>query len=406
MKRFVILIVLAVAGAAGLYATGRFPASWLPSGDVAPAEAAEAREPTPPAVTVSRAAMADFEETILVTGTLVPREEVLIAPEVEGLRIVDVVVEDGARVTRGQVLARLETATVEAQLAQNNANIARATAAIAQAESQIVQAQARVEEARNALTRAEPLRQSGYLAESTFDQREASAKTSDALLIAARDGLNLAKADKALAEAQRSELLWRQSRTEIKSPVDGIVSRRDARIGAVASGTAGPLFRIIAKGEVELDAEVPERQLSRLAPGQAATIAIAGLGEIAGRVRLVSPEIDRSTRLGRVRILLDDLENPRIGSFARGTVTVAKGRGLAAPSPAVLFRGEQKYVQVVIDERVAARGVRTGLTAGDLVEVTEGLSAGDQVIVKAGTFLRDGDRVRPVTPTTSISEAK
>ena len=109
-------------------------------------------------VTVARVSPADFTETVLATGSLVAREEILVGPEVEGLRITEVLADEGARVKKGDVLARLVADTLDAQVAQNDAAIARSTAAIAQAKASIVQAEARVIENRNALERAKPLR--------------------------------------------------------------------------------------------------------------------------------------------------------------------------------------------------------------------------------------------------------
>jgi HlyD family secretion protein len=124
-------------------------------------EAAPAAPSLAPAVTVVRAAERELVERAIVTGTLVPREEVLVAPEVEGLRITEVLVEEGAVVKQGQVLARLSRDILDATLAQNTAALARAEAAIAQAQSQIVQAEAAQTEAAQALERARALMRSG-----------------------------------------------------------------------------------------------------------------------------------------------------------------------------------------------------------------------------------------------------
>ena len=121
------------------------------------AEVAVAKAVTALPVTVSAVAPADFIETVLVTGSLIPREEILVGPEIEGLRVLEVLVDEGERVKKGQVLARLVSDTLEAQLAQNDASLARSTAAIAQAQSSIAQAEARLSEARNAFERGKPL---------------------------------------------------------------------------------------------------------------------------------------------------------------------------------------------------------------------------------------------------------
>jgi RND family efflux transporter MFP subunit len=357
---------------------------------------APAAEQLAAAVTVARVAPARFTETVLATGSLVAREEILVGPEVEGLRIVAVLAEEGQRVKKGDVLARLVSDTLDAQLAQNEAALARTAAAIAQAKAAIVQAEARLIEARNAYERAKPLRQAGHMTEAVFDQREQAARTAEAQLLAARDGLRLAEAEKAQVAAQRREIAWRRGRVEVTAPADGIISRRMARVGGYAAGAAEPMFRIVAKGEVELDAEIVETRLAAIAVGQPARVEVAGLGEVAGTVRLISPEVDKSTRLGRVRIFLGDNPGLRVGSFARGSILTASGSGLAVPASAVLYGPDGATVQVVRANRVETRKVKTGLAADALIEVREGLAEGDLVIARAGTFLREGDLVQPV----------
>jgi len=108
----------------------------------------------------------------------------------------------------------------------------------------------------------------------------------------------------------------------------------------------------------------------------------------------------------RVRIFLGDDPRLRIGSFARGTVDNAQGHGLSVPSSAVVFDAEGAFVQVVRDGHVARSNIKTGLISSGRVEVLQGLAAGDLVVAKAGTFLRDGDAVRAITPDAKISEAR
>lgn len=390
MSRFILLGIVA-AGAIGAlaYSAGYLGPRQSLAKTSAPASALA------PAVTVAPAATATFIETVAVTGSLVARNEILIAPEVEGLRIVSLGAEEGDDVKREHVLARLEQETLDSQLAQNAAVLARSAAAIAQARSQIVQAEARLSEADAAFERAKPLQKSGAVSEAVYDQREAAARTAAAQLTAARDGLTLAEADRTQIEAQGRELTWRRSRIEVKAPADGLVTRRSARIGGMATAAGEPMFRIAASGEIELEAEVPEADLARIAEGQTARIVVAGAGEVQGHVRLVSPEVDKTTRLGKVRIFLGQGKSLRIGAFGRGVVEVARTKGLAVPSAAVTFTPNAAYVLLVAGDTVHQRRVKLGLQAGDQVEITHGLADGDLVIAKSATFLRDGDRVRP-----------
>jgi HlyD family secretion protein len=414
MKRIVIGVVLLGVFAAGVFLAPTLTPHLAPY-FVAFERMREARNlagtsdttlTAPPAVSVVKVADADFTETVAVSGSLVPREEILVAPEVEGFRVLDLKVDVGDRVTKGDVLAILVQESLDAQLAQTDASLARADAAISKAESQIAEAEAHVTEADASFDRAKPLKSSGYLSASTYDQRESAAKSSQAQLVAARDGLKLAEAEKAQVEAQRRELQWRRDNTQVTAPADGLVSRRTARIGGMASGVAEPLFRIVLRSEVELDAEVIETDLAKMSPEQKAKINVAGIGDVTGTVRLVTPEVDKTTRLGRVRIFLGDDTKLRIGSFARGTVDTAHAHGLSVPSSAVVFDAEGAFVQVVGDGHVARRNIETGLICDGRVEVRQGLAAGDIVVAKAGTFLRDGDAVRAITPDAKISEAR
>jgi len=412
-KAIVTLLVLGALGA-GVYLTPALRSHVAPY--LAVFHAAPKKEPqtshhetgaaTAPAVSVVKAADADFVETVAVSGSLVPRDEILVAPEVEGFRVLELKVDEGDRVKKGDVLAILVQESLDAQLAQNDASLARSEAAISQSESQIVEATARLAQAQADFERAKPLKTSGYLSGTTYDQREAAAKSAEAQLVTARGGLRLAQAEKAQVEAQRRELQWRRTNTEVTAPADGLISRRTARIGGMASAAAEPMFRIVARSEIELDAEVIETELAKVSAGQTARVNVAGVGDVAGTVRLVSPEVDKLTRLGKVRIFLGDDARLRIGTFSRGSIQTAQSRGLAVPSSAVVFDAGGAFVQVVRNGRVERRDVKTGIVARGLVEIREGLADGDVVVARAGTFLRDGDAVRAFAPDSKISEAR
>lgn len=354
----------------------------------------------PPSVSVSRVHQADFVERVLVTGSLVPREEVLVAPEVEGLRILEIRVEQGDTVKKGDILAVLETETLDAQLAQNAASLERSNAAIAQSKSQISEVEARLEEANSSLNRAKALTQSGYLSASVLDQRMASMRSLTALQEAARNGLKAAEADKVHMEGLRRELEWRRSRTEVRAPVSGMITRRTARLGKIATAigvAAGePMFRIIQNGEVELDAEVGEADLPKIANGQPTTINVAGGVLTSGKVRLISPEVDSATRLGRVRIFIGSDPRLRIGTFASGMIETAHKHNLAIPVSAVNTSSGISTTLVLDGSIVRSRIIEVGLTSDGLIEVRKGLSEGEVVITRAGTFLKDGDAVRAI----------
>jgi RND family efflux transporter MFP subunit len=363
----------------------------------ATAQPAQAVQPRVPSVGVVDVRRAPISETVIVTGTLIARDEVMVAAQVDGLAITSILVEEGDTVQAGQVLAQLSRDTVDAQLTQNAAQLLRAEAAIAQARSQIEEANASEAQAAAAFQRAQALRQGGIASAETFDTRQANARTAAARVSSAEQALRLAEADRQVTVAQRRELEIRRERTDIRAPVAGVVSRRTARLGAIAAGAGDPLFRIIADAAVELEADVAEVSMARIAVGQPVAVRPAGFNtDVTGKVRLVAPEVSRSTRLGRVRVALETRERLPLGSFARATITVAQTNGLLAPQSALLHTPTGVRVQRVRDGVVESVAVETGLRAEGVVELRSGVAEGDLLVSTSGTFLRNGDRVNPI----------
>ena len=171
----------------------------------APRRPRPSQDVPPPAVTVVTAASRPFVDRLFVSGTLVAREEAMVAAQIDGLTIVEVDAEDGDTVKAGQVLARLDRNQLDALIAGNDAAIQRADAAIEQAKSQIDQAQAQVSFANDDYNRAQKLG-GQVIAASTIDQRHTTLLTAQAQLDAAQHALNVAKADRLSRDADRKEL--------------------------------------------------------------------------------------------------------------------------------------------------------------------------------------------------------
>jgi RND family efflux transporter MFP subunit len=361
-----------------------------------PKSASETRAPLIPAISVTEASMHDFVDRFFVSGTLVARDEAMVGAQIDGLRIVDLLADDGDRVSTGQVLAKLDRSQLDTQVAQNDAALARAEAAIAQAQSQIGQFEATLAQAQADYERAKKL-DVQIVTQAVLDQRTAAFRTAQSQLAAGKSALAVAQADKASRLAERRELMVRIDRTEVKAPVAGIVSRRTARLGAVAMSAGDALFRIITDGAIELEAEVPEQSLARLKVGMQAKISLPGVdGEVEAHVRLISEEVDKTTRLGKVRFALPLDAPARIGSFASGVAIVARRSGVSVPTSAVTRGDEGDFVQVVKDGRVELRKIKVGVTNARLTEARDGLKAGETVVTRAAAFLRPGDMLRPM----------
>ena len=417
MRRTLITITAAAAALGGVWAASAVAPCALPRtlmdkfapGKAAncPAPAAAAAETPraiePPAITVVPAVQREFVDRLFVSGTLVAREEAQVAARIDGLAIVELDAEDGDRVKEGQVLARLDRSQLDALMAQNDAATKRADAAIDQAGSLIAQSQAQVQFANADFDRAHKL-DAGIMAPSTIEQREMAMKTAQAQLAAARFALGLAEADRKSRDAERQELQVRINRTEVKAPVAGIVSRRSAKLGASASTSGEPLFRIIEDGAIDLEADVPEQTLAQLAVGMPAELKLPGVeGAIVGRVRLVNQEVDKASRTGKVRIALGDVSRAHIGAFASGSVELARRQGVGVPATALERDGDEARLDVVRDGKVEVRQVKAGVIDGVWVEIQAGLTDGESVVTRAAAFLRAGDRVRPTPETTAAN---
>jgi len=366
------------------------------------AEEAEApRVVAPPAVTVTAAKTREFVDRLFVSGTLVAREEVQVSARIDALIIVEIDAEDGDVVKAGQVLARIDSTQLNAMLVENDDATSHSDAAIAQARDAIAQAEAQLTGAEDDYERARKLGP-GIMSASTVEQRQTAARTARAQLAAAKNALSVAQADRDSRAAERLELLVRIARTEVTAPVSGIVSRRTARVGQTVAFSGEPMFRIIKDGALDLEAEVPEQSLVRLAVGMPAKLRLPGLeGEVDAKVRLVNEEVDKASRTGKVRIALSDASHAHPGAFASGEVQLARREGVGAPASALRRDGDLARVLVVRDGRVEERRVTPGIVEGDEVEIRKGVAEGETLVTRAAAFLRPGDVVRPILATTS-----
>lgn len=373
-------------------------AGLLAGPQAARAEASTATAPSALSVTVVRPVPDEIAETLLVTGSLLPREEIEVGPEIEGYRLMEILAEVGDTVEKGQVLARLSREVLETQLAQNTASAAKARAAIAQQRAALDQTLAQETEASAAVDRARQLRKSGTVSQETLDERERAVKVASAQVAAAREALAAAEAEEVFVKAQRDEIEVRLKRTDVRAPAAGIVLARTARLGAIAlSARTEPLFRIAQDGAIDLDAEVPEDAMPRMKRGLKAEVTPAGFdAPLAGTVRLVSAEVNKSTRLGKVKIALPADPRLKPGAYGRGVIALGARSGLSLPQSAVMFDAEGAYVLGVENGAVTRRPVKVALKSGGRVLVTGGLAPGDQVVARAGGFLREGDRVTAV----------
>lgn len=353
-----------IATALLLHACGR--------GD-APAADAEGAPPAPTAaaltITTTPVVSRELVRTVPATGSIFPWQEVTISSEVGGYRIAEVLVDVGSRVRKGQVLARLSTDLLEADLVSKRAAL--------------LSAEASLENASAALRRGESVASSGSLSQADLDRLRAES-------VAA-----LARVDTARADVQTSELRLRYG--TVVAPDDGTITARTASVGQIAqAGTE--LLRMLRQDRVEWRAEVPEAQLSRIRAGQTAKITTADGQMLEGRVRMVAPTVQTTSRTGLVYVDVTG-NGARPGMFARGEIAAGSGSGLLVPVASVVVVDGYSYVYVLgAGNVVERRRVEQAGVYGDLIEVSSGVAEGDVIAVKGAGFLKDGDTVAIANP--------
>ncbi len=322
----------------------------------------------PLTVTVTEIAERSLAQGVTASGLLVSREEAGVASELSGYRIAQVLVDEGAFVTKGQPLARLDDTLLQAQIAQQKATV----------QQQEVAAERAHEEA----DRVKGLDNQGVLSQEQISERRLAAKSADAQVAVAKAGLN--------------DLTTREARMVIRAPVSGRVLERTARPGDTSS-PATTLFRIARGNLVEMDAEVPEADLAQVKAGDHAQVTLPSGEVVGGSVRFISPRVDNQTKLGHARIALPVRADLRPGGFARATFQSQGQAAKVAPEAAVHFDASGGYVMVVdAKNRVHPAPIKTGRRSQGLVELVDGPPVGARVALGGGVFLLDGDLVQPV----------
>jgi len=346
--------------------------------------APEDKKEEPLRVTVVRAAPADMAQTLRLSGTLSAREDIAVSTPLQGLKIVAVYADAGDTVKRGQVLAQLEDVNADSQLRQTEAQLARAKA-------QLRSQQAVAAEAAATLKRYRPLAEADALSRQELDQQKSAAATAAA-------NVEAAKADIAQLQAQLKDSRNQRGKTQIVAPADGVIAKRNAEAGALTGPDA--LFHIIKDGTVELAADAGADELPLLQNGAQAQVSVRGRNEaVGGTVRLVPPEIDSSTRLGKVRITLAHSDGLYTGTYGEANIRLPSYRAAAAlPETAVSFDSEDKASVLAVDGngRVSRVPVTAGRKQGGMVEIVSGLENGRAVVRRASAFVNEGDTVKAV----------
>jgi HlyD family secretion protein len=339
----------------------------------------------PMTVELASVKRSDLSQRITVVGNLIGAVTVAAAPKVNG-RLESVSVRLGDRVTRGQMLAKIEDSEIQEQVKQAQASFAVSAATIRQREADLRFAQTSLDRSRNLFERQ-------LVPKQTLDDAEARYQ-------AATAQLDLARAQYDQSGARLDELKINLANTVIVSPVNGFVGSRTLDPGAwVTPNTA--FISVVDIGVVRMVANVVEKDLRRIATGFPADVEVdAYPGEtFAGKVAHVAPVLDPATRTAQIEVAVEN-SNYRLkpGMYARVIFTVdRRDNTLVVPANAVVDIGGNRGVFQPGDGDVAKfKAIETGLVDQDLIEVASGLAEGDQIVTTGAAALREGDRIVPL----------
>jgi RND family efflux transporter MFP subunit len=333
------------------------------------AEAAAASAGQVPTVTVVVPGRSQVARTITASGPLAAKRDQPIGVAGSGGRVVRVLVDAGAWVQAGQVLAVVDRSVQAQQAAQLSAQVeaARANAALAQSNYE----------------RAIALQGRGFVSKAEIDSKKAT-----------RDAAN---AQVRVAQAQLAATRAEIGRLNVVAPVSGLVLARSVEVGQIVGPGSGALFRLAEGGQMEMRAQLAQQDLAQVHVGIPASVTPVGSGRsFSGRVWQVAPVIDPQSRLGDVRIAVPFDAALRPGGFAEARITAGTTTAPMLPQSAVLSDEKGNYVYIINGKNeVERREIQIGSVNDNGVTVGSGLSGNEAVVLSAGPFLNPGQKVNP-----------
>lgn len=316
-----------------------------------------------------------------ISGTLAAEREATLRAEIGGA-VLATLVDQGSRVGRGTVLARIDARTIEDQMLS--------------ARGAVTTAQSSLNLAARELDRFTKLKEAGAIAEREFESVKLNHDAAAAQLADAKARLTFAQ--KQVEDAQ------------IRAPFNGIISMRQVNAGDVVQ-PGGAMFTIIDPSSMRLEGSVPAAQLGVLRVGSPVSFKVSGYPDktFTGRISRINPQADASTGQVRVVVSIPNERGGLVGGlFAEGRVAAERKEGLTAPATAVDVRGLRPAVLRLKGGRVERVEVEVGLRDedGERVEIVQGVAAGDTLLIGAAQGISAGTLVRVSAPTDSRPPAE
>ena len=370
-------------------------------------------------VTTAAAIKRDLPQFFEATGSLAGDQQTDVAPQTSG-KVVEVGVDIGSAVRRGQMLVKLDDAELKLRVTQSQTQVDQAKAGVRQAEekiglrsgqafdpnrvAEVAAAKVSLDLADKNLKRAEKLIESGDVSRSFYDQQKAQRDQLrdqyDAALAQARQNyaaVEVARTNVANAEAQLALARKNLSYAFIPAPIDGFVSERTADVGEYVSPTQ-KVATIVRTNPLRVRIDVPEQAIPDVTVGQSVSATTSAWPDknFSGRVARIAPSVTATSRTLTVEAEIENSSGAlKPGQFA--TVRILQPRPVSAvlvPSRAVITDAGVSRVYIIKDGHAEQRLVQLGQTEGDLVQVKTGVAADEKVATSNLEQLSDGVPVK------------
>ncbi|SMO89506.1 efflux RND transporter periplasmic adaptor subunit [Paracoccus laeviglucosivorans] len=367
-RRWIILAVLAVLVLLAAMALRGGKQAAAPEPEAAPAEFTMQLLPSE----LHKVVRGRLRDTVQLTGSLVPEQELTVAAEVSG-RVQSVNVREGQAVAQGDELVTIDVEALSNQLEQQQAT---AQATLAQ-----------LDLARAQLRRTTDLVRRGVTSSSSLETETANVAQLEA---------NYAALMKQVASAEDD-----LSKARITAPFDGIISARSVNPGGFVS-PGSELLELVDISELVLEGGIPVNYGPRLRVGQDVTVRVDGIAErrFDGKINRIAPVAVSGTRVLPVYAAIDNADGVlKGGMFATGDLVLEEtADGIGIPAPALRHEDETSYVLLLEGDRVVRRDVQVARSwsRGRTIEIASGLAEGDVIVSQPLERLRDGARVKRV----------
>ncbi len=363
------LLVITVAGGGWTLYSKNSSAQAKTSETKNPKEAQTAPVYELAAIDIVQVQTRDLTVNLPISGSLIPLMQVTVRSKV-GAEVRETLVQEGMQVKKGQVITRFDGADLRARLTSQDASVDEAQAKLAMAK-------------KNRQSNETLLKQN-YISQNAFDTTNNS--------------VELAQASVKSATAQRQVAQLALADTEVKSPVDGIVSKRSIQAGDKVSPDT-PLFTIVNLSQLTLEAQVPASDIPRIKIGQEVSFNVDGFVQrsFSGKVSRINPAAEAGSRSMLVYIAVDNADNAlKGGMFAKGFLTLEKSAAMPViPLSAIRQQNGKDVVYKIINNEVQAQLIRQGLRNEDegMVQVLEGLTTGTNLISAKLEGVKPGSKV-------------